>query len=252
MQRPRWIAGVAEPVAKEIRPQVAGLNFSFTGPRAKVLRPSSFIVHPLSLPTVPSPTDLRNLKQQLRRRAEAARQAQPDKDALSRAICARFAALTHYAAAETVMLYVGTPSEVHTREFLSAAVAQGKRVVVPCCVGDEILPFFLTSLDELAPGRLGILEPRAELRAMPGRRVESHEIDVVMVPGAAFDRRGGRLGRGKGYYDRLLPCLRADAPAVGVAFECQLLLEIPMLPTDVFMDQVITEQGIYPGRGRAK
>ena len=99
----------------------------------------------------------------------------------------------------------------------------------------------------MAPGTLGILEPRAELLAIPGRRIDAREIDLAMVPGVAFDRRGGRLGRGRGFFDRFLPRLRADALAVGVCFECQLLPEVPMLPGDVFMDRD-HQQGIYPGR----
>jgi 5-formyltetrahydrofolate cyclo-ligase len=59
------------------------------------------------------------------------------------------------------------------------------------------------------------------------------------------------LGHGKGYYDRFLPRLRPDALAIGVAFECQLVPEVPMLPGDVFMDRVITEKAVYPGRGRS-
>jgi 5-formyltetrahydrofolate cyclo-ligase len=195
--------------------------------------------------------DLRILKQELRRRAESARQTQTDKDSLSRAICDRFAALPEYSAAGAVMLYIGVRSEVRTQPLLSAAVAQGKRVVVPYCVGNELELFLLESLDELAPGIYGIPEPRPDLLALPGKRVDPAQIDLVMVPGVAFDRRGGRLGHGKGYYDRFLPRLRPDALAVGVAFECQLVPEVPMLPGDVFMDLVITEKAVYPGRGRS-
>ena len=198
-----------------------------------------------------SHAEMQELKRQIRRRAESARQTQTDKDSLSRAICDRFAALPEYSAAGTVMLYVGIRSEVRTQPLLSVAVAQGKRVVVPYCVGNELGLFLLESLDELAPGIYGIPEPRPELRALPGKRLQAERIDVVMVPGVAFDRRGGRLGHGKGYYDRFLPRLRPDALAVGVAFECQLVPEVPMLPGDVFMDRVITEKAVYPGRGRS-
>jgi 5-formyltetrahydrofolate cyclo-ligase len=198
-----------------------------------------------------SSADLRSRKQSLRREADAARRAQPDKPALSQAICRRFLAMPECAAAEIVMLYIGLPNEVETHWLLPDPTRKGRRVVVPFCVGDELELFLLASLDELAPGTLGILEPRPELRALPGRRVEPDRIDLVMVPGVAFDRRGGRLGHGKGFYDRFLPRLRADALAVGAAFECQLFPEIPMLPHDVYMDRVITEQDIYPGRGRA-
>jgi 5-formyltetrahydrofolate cyclo-ligase len=71
-----------------------------------------------------------------------------------------------------------------------------------------------------------------------------------MVPGVAFDREGGRTGHGKGYYDKLLQHARPDAPLVALAFECQLFPEIPMQPHDIFMDAVVTEEAVYPGRGR--
>jgi 5-formyltetrahydrofolate cyclo-ligase len=138
-----------------------------------------------------SHAEMQELKRQIRRRAESARQAETDRDALSRAICHRFAALPEYSAAGTVMLYVGIRSEVRTQPLLSVAVAQGKRVVVPYCVGNELGLFLLESLDELAPGIYGIPEPRPELRALPGKRLQAERIDVVMVPGVAFDRRGG-------------------------------------------------------------
>ncbi len=188
---------------------------------------------------------------QIRTQAHAARDAQPDKDELSRVICERFAALPEYAAATTVMLYVHIRSEVRTQFFLPAAIAAGKRVVVPYCAGEDLGLFRLESLNELAPGTFGILEPRRELRDAPHKAVQPHGLDLVMVPGVTFDRRGGRLGHGKGFYDRLLTKLRADALLVGVAFECQVFAEIPMLPSDVFMDRVITEKAVYPGRGRS-
>jgi len=73
---------------------------------------------------------------------------------------------------------------------------------------------------------------------------------LVMVPGVAFDRRGARMGHGKGYYDKLLEHARPDTPLVALAFECQLFPEVPVQAHDIFMDQIITEQTIYPGQGR--
>jgi len=196
--------------------------------------------------------DLRELKTAFRCQALAARQAEPNKDEASRVICERFAALPEYAAARTVMLYVHVRSEVRTQPLVAAALGEGKHVVVPCCAGDELDLFRLESLEELEVGTFGIREPRRELRSVPSRHVRPDQLDLVMVPGVAFDRRGGRLGHGKGYYDRLLRQLRPDALAVGVAFECQLLPEVPMLEYDVFLDRIITERKMYQGRGRAE
>jgi 5-formyltetrahydrofolate cyclo-ligase len=195
-------------------------------------------------------SELRSLKQAIRVRAQANREAQPNKDPLSRVICRKFAALPEYAAAATVMFYVDVRSEVRTREFLSTALGQQKRIVVPYCLGDRLELFVLESMDELAAGTYGIPEPRAELRALAERRIDACELDLVMVPGVAFDREGARLGHGKGYYDKLLRGVRPDAALVALAFECQVFPEVPTGPDDVWMDKVITEKTIYHGRGR--
>jgi len=108
----------------------------------------------------------------------------------------------------------------------------------------------LEDLSELAAGTLGIPEPRHELRSLPERRIAPGELDLVMVPGLAFDRRGGRVGHGKGYYDRLLARVRPDALLAGVAFECQVFPQVPMLDYDVLMDRVITERTVYHGHSQ--
>jgi 5-formyltetrahydrofolate cyclo-ligase len=106
-------------------------------------------------------------------------------------------------------------------------------------------------MDELAVGMYKILEPRPELRELPAKRVDVRELDLIMVPGVAFDPRGARMGHGKGYYDKLLEYARPQTPLVALAFECQIFPEIPTQPHDIFMDKIITEKTIYQGRGRA-
>ena len=76
------------------------------------------------------------------------------------------------------------------------------------------------------------------------------ELDLIMVPGVAFARDGGRLGNGAGYYDRLLKSVRADAVLAGVCYQSQLFDDVVMDKHDVYMDKVITETGIYSGKGR--
>lgn len=198
-----------------------------------------------------SPESLRERKQQLREQAHAARNAQPDKDALSATICETFMALPEYAAARTVLFYVDVRSEVRTRQALPTALTHGKTIVVPWCNDHGELELFrLDSMDELAIGMYRILEPKGELRALPAKQVAVDALDLVMVPGVAFDRTGGRMGHGKGYYDKLLEHARPDTPLVALAFECQLFPAIPTGPHDVFMDKVITEKEIYQGKGR--
>lgn len=143
------------------------------------------------------------------------------------------------------MVYVGLPDEVQTLPFLSHLREDGRQIVVPFCQGRELGLFRLEDPDELVPQTLGILEPRPELRALGDRAVAPAALDLVLVPGVAFDRRCGRLGHGKGYYDRLLALLRPDTLCLALAFECQVLAEVPVLPHDVRMDRVLTEDSQY-------
>lgn len=194
-------------------------------------------------------TEPQKEKDTLRRLAESHRQAQPDKDQASRVICQKFTSLPEYYAAGTVMFYVDRRDEVRTQQLLPEAVGQ-RTVVVPYCVGDGLELFRLERMNELCIGTYGILEPRLDLRAMPGKRVDFRQVDLVLVPGVAFDRHGGRLGHGRGYYDRLLVHARPGTVLVGAAFECQVLPEVPMSETDIFLDLVLTEQATYAGRRR--
>ncbi len=195
--------------------------------------------------------DFHERKKALRAEAHAARNAQPEKDALSERICAAFVALPEHAAARTVMWYIDVRSEVRTRQHLPAALASGKRIVVPYCIEGEVLELFhLESMDELELGMYRILEPKQDLRTVAAKRVRPEELDLVQVPGVAFDRNGGRMGHGKGYYDKLLENARPDAALVALAFECQLFAEIPAAAHDVFMDKLVTEKQVYVGKGR--
>ena len=190
-------------------------------------------------------------KRRLREEVRRARLAQPDKDALSRRICAAVMALPEYAAARTVLWYVDAGGEVRTRLTLPEALARGQRVAVPYCVVErsELELFHLEDVSELAAGAYGILEPREELRRRPGKGVLPLEVDLVVGPGVGSPRGGGRRGPGLGYYDRLLTRTRPDALLIGLAFECQVVPEVPSDPHDVVVDVVLTEAEQHRVRG---
>jgi len=196
--------------------------------------------------------DAQAQKAAIREQARKNRVAQKNKDEISRAICGKFIALPAYQVAKCVMWYVDAGSEVRTRYTLPEALAHGKRVVVPWCVVETntLELFLLEDMSELVEGAYKILEPKEELRRLPAKIVRPEELDLVMVPGTAFDPRGGRMGQGKGYYDRLLATARPDAPLVALAFDCQIFDEIPVASHDVFMDVVLTETRELKGRGR--
>jgi 5-formyltetrahydrofolate cyclo-ligase len=194
---------------------------------------------------------VQNLKNSLRKQAHASRNDQENKDELSRRIVGAFMALPEYATASTVLFYVDVRSEVRTRVDLPAALESQKQVVVPWCNDDgELQLFRLSSMEELEIGMYRILEPRQELRSLSEKQVNVEELDLIMVPGVGFDARGARMGHGKGYYDKLLEHARPETPLIALAFECQMFEEIPVDSHDVFMDKVITENRVYPGRGR--
>jgi len=196
--------------------------------------------------------DLKNLQ---RRKALDARNRQADKDVLSRIICDQFIAQLIYRQAQTVMWYIHCRSEVRTQTALLNELATGKHVVIPYCTQDErghnkLGLWRLEDFSELVPGMWGILEPPQQRWGKPGKEIAPEQLDCIMVPGVAFDRNGGRLGNGAGYYDRLFKNVRADATLIGVCFESQLVEQVVMDAHDVAMDYVITEKNIYAGKGR--
>ena len=195
---------------------------------------------------------IRERKDALRKQAHTNRNAQENKDDLSRRIVGAFMSLPEYAVADTVMFYIDVRSEVRTRHDLELALQSGKTIVIPWCNAESELELFrLDSMDELEVGMYKILEPRTELRSLPEKQVNVESLDLIMVPGVGFDRRGGRMGHGKGYYDKLLQHARKSTPLVALAFECQVFDEIPVDDHDIFMDKLITEDQVYIGRGRA-
>lgn len=196
--------------------------------------------------------DLFERKTAIRKQAHENRKNQADKDTVSEKIVAKFMQLPEYTAAQTVMFYVDVRDEVRTRQALPLALESGKRIVVPYCLDGELELFHLASMDELELGMYRILEPRSELRTVASKHLQPTDLDLVMVPGVAFDRNGGRTGHGKGYYDKLLQHARLDAPLIALSFECQLFEEIPADVHDIYMDKVVTESAVYQGRGRSK
>ncbi|MDA8126375.1 MAG: 5-formyltetrahydrofolate cyclo-ligase [Deltaproteobacteria bacterium] len=160
-------------------------------------------------------------------------------EAKSRIIVERLVGLDEIRRAATVMVYLSFASEVRIDRLLLRGWAAGKRIVVPHCRPDgrELTACRIDAFDELEPGHYGIRAPKADrLRPVP-----QAEIDAVIVPAAAFDRRGYRIGYGGGYYDRFLPQV-PQAAKIGVAFACQIVPEIPAAPHDVPVDRIVTEK----------
>ena len=135
--------------------------------------------------------------------------------------------------AHTILLYYSLPDEVQTHDFIEHW-KNSKQIILPVVVGPTELELRrYTGKQDLAKGAYGIEEPR-------GEAFEAfQEIELAIIPGVGFDKHGNRLGRGKGYYDRLLTQIRA--PKIGICYQFQVAEEIPTDPHDIPMDQVITE-----------
>ncbi|MDD4908388.1 MAG: 5-formyltetrahydrofolate cyclo-ligase [Candidatus Omnitrophica bacterium] len=137
--------------------------------------------------------------------------------------------------AKIVMLYVSFDGEVNTEGMIKKAQKLGKIIALPVCNARTcmIAPCILESSMTLSKGLYGILEPRVK------KSVALNKIDLVVVPGVAFDKKGNRLGRGKGYYDRFLRLLPPDIPRIGLAYDFQILPSIPVSCIDQPVNRVI-------------
>ena len=151
-------------------------------------------------------------------------------------------ALPAFHVSHTVMMYMALPQEVQTMQIIAQARQLQKRVVVPVVNGDHLRAVELSDdLAQLRRGRFGILEPY-ETQSV----IQPQEIGYIAVPGVAFDSRGGRLGFGKGYYDRFLGQLPATTYRCGLAFGIQVVSCVPQGSHDLCMHGIVTEQGCIP------
>ena len=138
--------------------------------------------------------------------------------------------------ARQIALYNALPDEVQTASFLEKWYKK-KELWLPVVIGDELELVQYRGKAQLRKGAFGILEPADQSAPFTGSA-----IDLMLVPGVAFDRNGNRLGRGRGFYDRLLHQL--TALKFGICFDFQLIPEVPVESFDIGMDAVITEKEV--------
>ena len=186
------------------------------------------------------PQRLKQAKRALRRQVLAERDRLPEREraAMSAAIVDRLLALDELRGARTVMAFWSFGGEVDTLPLLERLEAAGTQVVLPRIEDRDVEPVAYAAGDPLAETSFGAKEPAS------GRRLEPSELDVVVVPGVAFDRAGGRVGYGAGFYDRLLGRVRDDAFAVAVASGLQVVDRVPAGGTDRRVDAVVTEREV--------
>ena len=191
--------------------------------------------------------DTRRQKAELRAALLEARRAisPAEREALSAVICDRAAGLPAFRAADTVHVYVGVAGEVRTLPLLEAAWGAGQRVACPRVgIGGRLETRQIRFPEDLVAGPRGLREPDPERTVL----VPPEAIDLVVVPGVGFDRRGGRLGFGGGYYDRFLST--TGASRLGLAFSLQIVDRIPQGPGDEPVHWIVTERETIACRGR--
>ncbi len=149
---------------------------------------------------------------------------------LSHNILASLETLAVFKEASIILLYYSLPDEVFTHQFIEKW-KDTKTIILPVVVGDDLELRYYTGKQDLAVGRYNIKEPIGEV-------FDNYSaIDLAIIPGVGFDLKGNRLGRGKGYYDRLLP--KIDAYKIGICYPLQIIDDIPVEPFDIKMNQVI-------------
>jgi 5-formyltetrahydrofolate cyclo-ligase len=158
------------------------------------------------------------------------------------AIAERVFGLDIFSNASVVLLYASFRSEVSTGGIIEKALESGKKVLLPKVDTEEtkLRLYEIKSVDDLEPGYMGIPEPQASEE----NSADIDDIDMVIVPGAAFDENGNRLGYGKGYYDRLLSGEGARPAIAALAYEEQIVKDIPAEPHDVKMELIITDRRV--------
>jgi 5-formyltetrahydrofolate cyclo-ligase len=184
-------------------------------------------------------------KGELRARARAALAALSagERAAAEAEIARRVWTVPEIAGARTLLLFASLPAEVHTDAIAAEARRRGIVVTYPRCLPEtwEMRLHAVGAVDELRTGAYGIREPDEAACPLVG----TEEIDAALVPGLAWDRAGGRLGRGAGYYDRLLASPAWRGFVCGLFFAAQEADAVPADPWDVPLDAAVTERGVW-------
>lgn len=175
-------------------------------------------------------------KKELRKQIRAAKKAVPfcEKCSRSAPIMQQVESLPQFKEAQTVLLYWSMEDEVQTHDFVNRWYKE-KTLLLPCVDGDDLRLRQYTGPECLKEGeQFGIGEPTGP------EFTDLERVEMIIVPGVAFDRTGNRMGRGRGFYDRLLKST-PRAFKVGVAFNFQMVERVPTEDFDVPMDAVLTE-----------
>ena len=144
-----------------------------------------------------------------------------------------------YKNSTNIFIYIGFGSEIDTKEYIKEFLSEGKNVFVPRIKDNIMEAVKIDSISDLVKNKYGIPEPSYNLyKTSDG----SKNIDLIIVPGLAFDITGGRLGYGGGYYDRYLEDKFKNIPKIALAYDFQVINNVPTDKHDIRVDYIITEK----------
>lgn len=164
----------------------------------------------------------------------------PTHSRLSQQVQQQVLSSKHFLCAQTLALYSPINNEVATAQIFAVATELNKQIYYPRVAGDELEFFRVCASTELLPGAFGVAEPLTE------EKISVAELDLIIVPGIAFDLRGHRLGYGRGFYDRQLVGRPARTVSVGLSFEFQFCDLLPTEIHDQALDFIATETQFIP------
>lgn len=170
------------------------------------------------------------------------------KEKMDEAIINRFYESKYYKEAKKIFIYISFGSEINTREIINVALKENKKIYVPRTelktkVMDAVE---ISSLSNLKESSYGILEPLKEEEC-----IDPNELDLIVVPGVAFDRNGGRMGYGAGFYDIYFKKITKEnvkkITKLALAYDMQVIEIVPMNEDDIPVDYIITEKEFING-----
>lgn len=183
------------------------------------------------------------LKQEIRKSMKQLKShlGEADREAFSKNILKRLYQSPEYKKCSQVFSYVSFNQEVITTDLILTALSQKKKVAVPKITGDRMQFYYINSIEDLKPGILGILEPVTTEEAIP----HPWEDNLIIVPGLAFDKHRNRIGYGRGYYDSFfMKYGNCPLKKIALAYDFQVLSELPAEEHDIKVDQIITQNNI--------
>lgn len=175
------------------------------------------------------------MKDKIRKKFLIIRQSIPNRDSKNELIKEKLLSAPEIIKAKIIHCYLSKEDEVETLKLIASFLTAKKKTIVPAISNNQIVSCTLNDLNDLKRSSFGILEPQQ-------RQLYTGHLDIIIVPGIAFDKKGNRIGYGRGYYDRFLTS--TQALKIGLAFEEQLLEFVPQEELDIKVDIIITDQRI--------